>query len=70
MKRLRAAATSAPETHRTHSQRNENGFQNGKNFCVEVSADGAYAEDQDEEVKSVKRPAHKTGNEGYSAGPL
>src|SRR5579859_4597678 len=52
--------------YRTHGQRNEDGFCNGGNFGVEISADGGYAENQDKEVKGIKRPAKKTGNEGIS----
>src|SRR4051812_3025925 len=53
-------------SHRAHGQRNKDGFRNGRNFGMEVSADGTYAEDQDEEVERVKRPAKKAGNKGVS----
>ena len=41
----------------THRQRQENRLRDGGNFCLELSRNRADTEVQNEEVKSVERPA-------------
>ena len=50
----------------THGQRKEICLQDDRNLGVEIRCEGADAEDQDEEIECVERPAEKAGDESIA----